>query len=322
MEKTFKILSIDGGGIKGLYSARILQEFEQVSGLKAKECFHLICGTSTGGLIALALSIGKSAKDIVDFYHQFGPKIFPYKNKYTFSINFFFRQLLFCGKYNDKNLREAFASIFSTKLIKDAETYLCIPSYNLNIGRPRVFKKDHHNLTLDNNYNMIDVALATSAAPTYFPIADFDNQYFVDGGVWANNPAICGYVEAKKYFLNDDDGYDKIEILSISSLSTKSGWERSKMRHRSILLWSNKLFELPLNSQSHFTDYFLQNISDDKLFYQRIPSESLSSTHEKQIKLDYASKGSLQLIDLLGKDVGVRYSQKQEFINFFNLKEM
>ncbi|HRP01174.1 MAG TPA: CBASS cGAMP-activated phospholipase [Candidatus Kapabacteria bacterium] len=322
MGKTFKILSIDGGGIKGLYSARILQEFEEISGLKVKDCFNMICGTSTGGIIALALSIGKSASEIVNFYKKYGEIIFPCKNKLSYFLSFFFKQLLIGGKYNDKGLYLALNDVFGSYRIQDSETFLCIPSYNLNLGRPRVFKKDHHNLNLDNNYSMVNVALATSAAPTYFPIADFDNQYFVDGGVWANNPALCGYIEAKKYFLNDEDGFDKIELLSVSSITTKSGWERSKIRHRSILFWSNKLFELPMNSQSHFTDYFLQNLGDKQMQYKRLPSfENLSCKQEQQIKLDFAPLNSLQLIETLGKDVGSRFSKNKEFLKFFKHKE-
>jgi hypothetical protein len=322
MGKAFKILSIDGGGIKGLYSAKILQYLEEVSNHRVSDCFDMICGTSTGGLIALALSINKPASEIVEFYKKYGVKIFPHKNMISYFISFFTNQLFWGGKYSDKELRNSLIQLFGLSKIKDAHTFLCIPSYNLNLGRPRVFKKDHHNLILDNNFLMIDVGLATSAAPTYFPIADLDNQYFVDGGVWANNPSICGFIEAKKYFINENDNFDSIELLSISSLTINKSWERGIRKKRSILGWREKLFELPLNSQSYFADYFLGSISKLELNYKRIPSfENLSAFQEKQIKLDYASNAAIELIESLGKDVGTRYSKEKDILNFFKKRE-
>ena len=80
--KPFKILSIDGGGIKGLYSASVIARLEEKSGRKSGECFDMICGTSTGGIIALGLASGKSAQELVDLYYEQGNKIFPtYQNK-------------------------------------------------------------------------------------------------------------------------------------------------------------------------------------------------------------------------------------------------
>ena len=77
METIFKVLSIDGGGIKGLYSATVLKHFEERFGAPLYKHFDLICGTSTGGLIALALSLGKSSAEIADFYAKRGAQIFP-----------------------------------------------------------------------------------------------------------------------------------------------------------------------------------------------------------------------------------------------------
>jgi uncharacterized protein len=98
--KVFKVLSIDGGGIKGLYSARILERFEKKFNCHIADYFDLICGTSTGGLIALGLSLNIPAKDISKLYNEGGDKIFPRQN----SILSGFRQLFLRSKYDNSEL--------------------------------------------------------------------------------------------------------------------------------------------------------------------------------------------------------------------------
>ncbi len=111
MHKTFKILSIDGGGIKGLYSARVLQKIEQKYNCHLADYFDMICGTSTGGLIALALSLKKKTKDIADFYAANGSEIFPYTSKLS-RLYALFKQTIWGGKYSDKVLKQKLKGVF------------------------------------------------------------------------------------------------------------------------------------------------------------------------------------------------------------------
>ncbi|MBK8877306.1 MAG: patatin-like phospholipase family protein [Haliscomenobacter sp.] len=107
MGKEFKILAIDGGGIKGLYSACILKHLEERHGdCHLADYFDLICGTSTGGLIALALSLRKRAGEIADFYAKKGEEIFPYVNRRARAYAFI-RQTFWFGKYSDVALRKS-----------------------------------------------------------------------------------------------------------------------------------------------------------------------------------------------------------------------
>ena len=188
-KKYFKILSIDGGGIKGLYSSTILEHLEKKYNCSCSDYFDLLCGTSTGGLIALGLSLKIPASDISQIYEKHGHIIFPKQSKLKGLI----RQTFYHGKFSDIPLKGVLKETFGDKTISESNNLLCIPSYTYTDARPWVFKFDHKEgkLDRDNKAKYVDVALATSAAPTYFPLAEidyYDYKQFVDGGVWANNP--------------------------------------------------------------------------------------------------------------------------------------
>ena len=334
LEKPFKVLSIDGGGIKGLYSATILQHFEEKHDCLISDYFDLLCGTSTGGLIALAASLRIPMKNIVEFYENKGPLIFPEYKKKKFLSRIFkqtitkgdIQQILKGGKYSDEPLRIAIQEVFGEAKIGDSYNYLCIPSYTITESRPFIFKKDHHDLDRDDRTTYVDVALATTAAPTFFPLAEipiYDYKQFIDGGVWANNPTIVGLLEALKYFVNGND-YDSVNILSISSLSMISGKPTGLKRNRSFLDWKSELFETSMIGQAKFTDYFMDHIpgfSKFPIHYFRVPSAEIASEQEIHIKLDVATPLALQLIKGKGNDIGLIYKKRPEISGFFkNLK--
>ena len=343
----FKILSIDGGGIKGLYTATILKHIEEEFGHPIADYFDMICGTSTGGLIALALSLKVPAKDIADFYYTEGPLIFNYRSPNGWRAKF--RHIFFRGKYSDKNLRRAAEKILGHNTMNNSQSLLCIPSFNLTKGSPRVFKYPHKegSFCMDKDIKMVDVALATSAAPTYFPIAQVNQELYVDGGVWANNPTLCGLLEATQHFINNGKVYtvkDKkgdtpdrkiqftsYQILSIASVSFNSGWSMKsrflgfafpKVRFRPALLWATKMFQTSLDGQSFFADLFMRgiqkNITTEGLYF-RIPSPDTSKEHQQDIDLDNATQGSLNLLRALGNQVGYDYraAKKDKISPFF-----
>lgn len=327
--KTFKVLTIDGGGIKGLYSATILKEFEEKFNCHISDYFDMICGTSTGGLIALALALKIPAKTICKFYEEEGPKIFP-KSKYMDFLGgkiyrSFWKQIIKGGKYSDKPLKNALQRLFNESKIGDSNNLLCIPSYTVTEARPFVFKFDHKegDRDRDNGARMVDVALATSAAPTYFPMSQdnyYDNKQFIDGGVWANNPTLVGLLESLDYFVGEDKEYGKLKILSISSLSLTGGKPTGLKRARSFLDWGNDLFETSFTGQSYFSNFFMEKIkkiSNIDISYERIPSVDIASEQESLIQLDVATKQALDLIKGKGKDQADIFKKKVEIANFF-----
>lgn len=326
--KEFKILSIDGGGIKGLYSATILNILEEQlqkekndKEARIVDYFDLICGTSTGGLIALALSLRIPVKTICNFYEEDGPKIFSNSN----GFGSFFRHILWKGKYSDKILKSSLEKIFGQNNLGKSHCLLCVPSFDFTNGTYAVFKYDHPEgqLNRHNRIPYVDVALATSAAPTYFPLAQIEAEnhtQYVDGGVWANNPAMIGLVEAMRYFVGEGKDFQKVKMLSIASLST--GLKKAPLirRERSFRHWAKDLFELSMIGQSEFCNYFLDTLRKNVAYpldYIRIPSHSISGEHAKFILLDNASKESLALMKQLGTDMAYSYGSRAEVRSFF-----
>ena len=326
-QKVFKILSIDGGGIKGLYSASILARIEEKTGKKVGDYFDMICGTSTGGLIALGLSTGIPAQNLADFYYQKGNKIFPASNYFALRIIQrkwqFIKQLLLWGKFSSTTLKSMLTEIFGDITMGEAGNLLCIPSYNLIKGEPRVFKFPHKEgrFFMDKDIKMVDVALATTAAPTYFPIHEHNNILYADGGLWANNPALCGLLEALDYFVGSGKEFSSFKILSISTVAQPSGWASTSKKSKSFRHWGNKLFQASMDGQAFFNDFFLKKIINNiqpSGTYYRIPSPKLSKEHIGTIDMDIAHKAALKTLKGMGDHDGYQYAIQQEVLDFFN----
>jgi patatin-like phospholipase/acyl hydrolase len=187
----FQILALDGGGLKGLFSAQVLGHVEEDTGTRIVDHFDLIAGTSTGGIIALALSIGMRPTEIVNFYSDHGPRIFPQARRGRVL------RPLYGPRYRQEPLREALKEVFGDRLLGDAERMLVIPSYDIDNRTVHLFRTPHSaRLTRDLHIPMVDVALATSAAPTFLPAAVVQSVHLIDGGVWANNPTMVAVTEA------------------------------------------------------------------------------------------------------------------------------
>lgn len=323
-KKTFKILSIDGGGIKGLYPARILQHIEERYKIKIADQFDMICGTSTGGLIALGLSIKKPASEIVSLYQDKGQYIFPEPNTIFGRISQKAKQLGFGGKYKKEALEKSLRAFFGEVKLKDASTHLCIPSFNLTIGMPRVFKNPHGTFYKDADITMVDAALATSAAPSYLPIHQINNALFCDGGMWANNPALCGLLEALDYFVGDDKEYDSYSILSLPTISNPTGWSgKSSRKNQSLANWGEKILEPSMEGQAYFTDFFTRKIVNYTKApgkYYRVKQPDLSAEHISLIALDNTSESALKLLIEFGDQTAAEVISKGEFNSFITTK--
>ena len=322
MNKPFKILSIDGGGIKGLYSSTILEHFERKNQGRCSDYFDLLCGTSTGGLIALALSLKIPAEEISAIYERRGHEIFPPRN----NLLGLFRQTLWKGKFSDQPLKRVLFDIFHEKTISESQNLLCIPAYSFTDARPWIFKYDHKEggLSRDNDTKYVYVALATSAAPTYLPLSEisfYNYKQFIDGGVWANNPSLIGLIEALTYFVGEGKSYDGVQILSVSSLNNTSGKAIGLSRNRAFIQWSNDLFETSMIGQSMFTDYFLSKLdgyTGIPIEYVRIPSEDVSAEQQHLVRLDNASTKAIRFIKGKGNDRGTVASKDPSILKFFN----
>jgi len=209
--RRFQILSLDGGGAKALFTAHILARFEEDHGTRVVDHFDLIAGTSAGGIVALGLGAGLSPAEIADHYLDLIGRVLPRSKQRKFRLS-----RLTSPAYSGDRLREALVTVLGDRLLGESTKRLLVPSWNVLSGEVHIFKTPHSpRLTRDWRVKMVDVALATSAAPTYFPAATVDSARLVDGGVFANNPSVLGIAEATSML---GVPLDSIRVLSIGTM--------------------------------------------------------------------------------------------------------
>ena len=214
----FRILSIDGGGIRGIFPAAFLAGLEKqwLDGKSIAGYFDLIAGTSTGGIIALGLASGYTAADICRLYVERGCEIFPpIPDNWIGDLRRDWRGIfqLFKVRYDRKGLMRILRELFGSRKFGETATRLCIPSFDGRHAEPYIFKTPHHpDYRLDRDESAVKVAAATAAAPTYYAPLDDGGYKFIDGGVWANNPIMIALVDVLSCF---DVPRDRIRILSL-----------------------------------------------------------------------------------------------------------
>ena len=240
MVDRFQILSFDGGGIKGIFSAAVLAHLEEDLQIKVTDHFDLITGTSTGGIIALGLGSGMKPKDIVRFYVEKGSVIFPETG---------FNKIRRCwrSKFDSRILGSALKECFGDAVLGESRKRLVIPSYNIGEDDVYLFKTSHHErLKRDYKVPMWKVAIATSAAPTFFPsFRGVDHVRLVDGGVWANNPTMVGIVEAVSML---NISLKNISVFSLGTTDEVKG--RSKnLDHGGLWQWNTAAIDVVMRGQ-------------------------------------------------------------------------
>lgn len=241
MVDRFQILSLDGGGIKGIFSAAVLAHLEDDLQLKVTDHFDLITGTSTGGIIALGLGSGMSPKDIVRFYVEKGSVIFPETR--LSKIRRCWR-----SKFDSRILGNALKECFGGALLGESFKRLVIPSCNIGEDDVYLFKTSHHDrLKRDYKVPMWKVAMATSAAPTFFSsFQGVDHVRLVDGGIWANNPTIVSIVEAVSML---NISLEAITVFSLGTTDEIKG-HSEKLDYGGLWQWKTVAVDVVLRGQS------------------------------------------------------------------------
>lgn len=252
--KPYRVLSLDGGGMRGIYTAAFLdkltRQFGQIRGEPALDLgrgFDLITGASTGAIVGCALAIGRPMSEIVDLYREHGPKIFPHRIAGRGSVIFRATQGSRYVRAGDKALRRALEAVLGDTTMLDVYRgrgiSLCVPAVLMSEHRAWVFKKTPCSGVRDDNYPLVDVCMASSAAPIYRSLAAIDapntsggpQQVFADGGLWANNPIMIGLVDALTIAAPDRP----IEIFSLGTCPRPDGDHLDAGSvHRSMLDWS------------------------------------------------------------------------------------
>lgn len=239
--RSFKILSIDGGGIRGVLPAKVLAELESryLGGESIGSYFDLIAGTSTGGIIALGLSVGKRAREILNLYEAKASTIFPEnwiqrRLRNNGLLDVFTRGTRY--RYDRNALSSALHFEFQDKTIGDSTTRLCIPTFDEN-SEVNVIKTPHHpDYRIDWKDELVDVALKTSAAPTYFVAHSSKGRRYLDGGIWANNPVMVALVDVLTCY---QVPRNCIHILSLGCSEGSFEMSECMLMRSGTLHWSN-----------------------------------------------------------------------------------
>ena len=265
----YKILSFDGGGIRGIVTLTLLQRLEQqVPGFVSRA--DLYAGTSTGGIIALGLAAGKTIPELLGLYMQNGAKIFD---------DSWLKDIVHIGdiigaKYDQKGLEKILTAQFGGTTLAQLNKRVLIPSFDLDYVDPDNPKqhawspKFFHNFPgsdTDGAETVVDVALDTSAAPTYFPAHDG----FIDGGVLANNPTMAAVAQTQdnRAQINPRPDLSDLRVLSIGT-GTVLGFVKGDHNDWGLAQWAQPLINLLLDASMDIADYQCRQILRDQ--YRRL----------------------------------------------------
>jgi patatin-like phospholipase/acyl hydrolase len=336
-KEKFRILSIDGGGIRGLIPSKVLADLEyelqQIDpDKKLYEHFDLICGTSTGAILAIAIALGIPSADLVKFYKDNAKMIFPrFVLKCLPSKSRAFFSAIYSNKALLKKLKEVYAAANNgvVPLLLDLKTNVCIPTFNGNDGTINVLKTKHHpDYTRDYKLPAHDVAMSSASAPIYFPPHSFkyENRFgsghnvnMIDGGLFANNPALIGIFEA-----TDKLGYDLSQI-SLLSLGTGKGKQiiKKTWKPKSIFYWlfpNPRIVDIVLDTQAQITEQYIAFLNralkkhDLAFNYLRIQHDMAGDN----IELNASSKKSLERMEAIGDELSK--NNLFNILKFLNLK--
>ncbi|MGO6982558.1 CBASS cGAMP-activated phospholipase [Rhizobium leguminosarum] len=281
----FRILALSGGGYRGLYSVAILKHLEQQAGRPIGECFDMIAGTSIGGIVAIGLALGKTAGQIERVFLKRGEDIFPRSEWAAVRALSWLRP---GAKYRNTELRKAIDEVIGDDaLIGDATTRLLVPAVNMSKGQVQMFKTPHNpGLVRDKHLPAADVAMATSAAPTFFPMAKIQNSNFVDGGLMANAPDLCAIHEAIHFC---GQNLEDIHVLSIGTTSTKFSLPNSIGLDLGPLRWlkNARLLSTVMTTQQQLVTFMMAHQLGKR--YLRIDHEP-SAEQTSDLGLDIANK--------------------------------
>jgi len=329
-DKPLRVLAIDGGGIRGLYTASLLHsiaahfEPSATSRYDVGRHFDLIAGTSTGGILACGLAARKTTAELVALYQKIGPSLFvdPQPDGKFKTLTWAMRNMMKAANSSEP-LHSALTEVFGHETLgtiyAKRKIALCMPSCRLHDWTPKVFKTPHRPelLTRDRDVSLVDACLATSAAPIFLPIAEIveaahltNKGRFVDGGLWANNPVLIAMLEAIDLCVDGDGKHlnRSIVILSVGTSGGAPGDEPGSKTNRGMAEWKfgGEAAGMSIDVQGtgyhemakRFAGHFRRLGFD--LRYERITNPSVTAAQAKELKLDRATPVALDLLQKLG----------------------
>lgn len=306
----FRILALSGGGYRGLYTAKILADVEQHIGEPIATRFDLVAGTSIGGILALALAMEIPAERMVSLFEKHGEQIF----RARFSL-----KGLLCSPYTQDSLLSLLKSesLFGDRLVGHCLHPVIVPSINYSSGMPVLFKTPHHpNFSRDHHHRLTDVALATSAAPGYFPRHTFGSCQYIDGGLYANAPGLLAVHEAQ-HFLGATR--DQVHVVSIGTMSSRFTVNPSRNRNGGTYDWGGwnpastpkRLFGIAISAQEALANQMLGHRIVQGQYYHI--DDELTDERSRAVALDKADEHAREVLLGAGAEASKRIIGNPEF---------
>lgn len=251
-----RMLSIDGGGMKGYIPCALLGALEAKTGKKCHEMFNLVAGTSIGGILAALIATGRSATESLEFFTSDGPAIFG-------KGQLFGNSGIVRPRYGAETIETRLQERFCGRKLSDCKIKLLVPAFDLVGYEPYFFKS----FKTDKDYPLWQVARATSAAQTYFPGYKLDDKIFWDGGNVANNPAGCAAAECIKLW-----GDEQFQVLSLGCGAARSKIKAESLINAGILPVGIETMSLLLDANDELPNYMLNQFLDDGSYLRVQPT--------------------------------------------------
>ena len=295
---TYHVLALSGGGYRGLYTATVLSELEAALGRPIASHFDLICGTSAGGLLALGLAANIPGVELKALFEEKGNRIFGCRSVLRRVFGFWWT-----AKHGSTGLREVLTERFQTMTVGDLKHRVLVPAVNYSTGRGQFFKTPHHpSFELDHRMKLVDVALATAAAPVYFPLSRNERGVFADGGLVGNAPGLFGLHEVRTFLAPNQPA--QVRVLAIGTMTIGATVRGGASLDRGFGKWRGGLFDLVISAQESSVDYMLrQSLGAD---YYQIDDKATPDQSRDVKARDRVSAGSTNTL----KDRGVHAAQR------------
>lgn len=269
MKETFNILSLSGGGIKGIFQSTFLKFLEELYKVPLHQIFDLVAGTSTGSIVGAALACGIPMSEVTNLYKQHGSNIFK-KKKIGIRV---FRP----SWYSNVELKQQLINVFKDKSLHETKTKLLIPSTCLENYKYNIF-------TQDSNETIVDALMASAAAPFYFDAYKTTgdiSHYYMDGGLWANNPTLVAVL----YCINVlDVPLDRIRILSLGTSCMPIGNDASKFN--TLLTAKTEKIKSVINAMFNSSESFTHEYSEELVNGLNIIHIDPSDAIHSKVELD------------------------------------
>lgn len=297
--RPFHILALSGGGYRGLYTATILRRIEESFGQPLARHFDLICGTSAGGLLALGLAAEIATEELEAMFVRDGKRIFGSRS--------LLRRVLgkwVLAKHSAAGLRGVLAERLGEMTIGDLKHRVLIPAVNYSKGSGQFFKTPHlPKYETDFRRRLVDVGLATAAAPTYFPLHRIDGiGAFADGGLVGNSPGFFGLHEATE--LLDIGDNSTVRVLSLGTMTRGATLRGSAYLDRGLFQWGAKIFDLVISAQEAAVNDMLRHVLGNR--YYRIDDPATPDQSRDIEKLDVVTAGATNVLRERGSHAAQR----------------